>query len=322
MHGALVLYKASAPGSLLLLGEYAVLHGKMAVVCAIDKRIIVTIEPRRDNRIHIHSSLGTWSGLLEDLVRQPPLDFVLEALVSKKQALLSGCHIHIEAEFSSDIGLGSSAAVTVALMSALNQWLSQEPVTKEQLWQQVKAVISLVQGNGSGADIAASIYGGVIAFRSAPFYIASLQNHPPLCAVYSGKKTTTAKAIEIVRQRYTQNPQHFDRLFEHLDTISQQGVDAIHREDWESLGRLFTEAQEQMNQLGVTDTALSDIIQTLHQQPTIFGAKISGSGLGDCAIGLGFLEKALFPINEQQKNMGVRHIPVAVSAAGVMMGEY
>ncbi len=35
--------KASAPGSLMLLGEYGVLYGKHALVCAIDKRIVISI---------------------------------------------------------------------------------------------------------------------------------------------------------------------------------------------------------------------------------------------------------------------------------------
>ena len=37
-----MLFKASAPGSLMLLGEYAVLQGKSALVCAIDKRMMVS----------------------------------------------------------------------------------------------------------------------------------------------------------------------------------------------------------------------------------------------------------------------------------------
>jgi mevalonate kinase len=41
----MLMYKASAPGSLMLLGEYAVLHDYPALVCAIDKRISVIIEP-------------------------------------------------------------------------------------------------------------------------------------------------------------------------------------------------------------------------------------------------------------------------------------
>ena len=49
-------FKASAPGSLMLLGEHAVLHGKPALVGALDKRITVTLTPMRHDRIEIISN--------------------------------------------------------------------------------------------------------------------------------------------------------------------------------------------------------------------------------------------------------------------------
>lgn len=52
-------YKASAPGSLMLLGEYAVMHDYPALVCAIDKRITVTLVPSDDEVIEIDSALGS-----------------------------------------------------------------------------------------------------------------------------------------------------------------------------------------------------------------------------------------------------------------------
>ena len=55
--------KASAPGSLMLMGEHAVLHGKKALVCAIDQRISVSLTPREDARISIVSALGEYSAI-------------------------------------------------------------------------------------------------------------------------------------------------------------------------------------------------------------------------------------------------------------------
>lgn len=320
IHGVLVLYKASAPGSLMLLGEYAVLHDKTAIVCAIDKRIEVTLSPRKDEHININSSLGHYCTSINAVVTEKPFEFVLNALKAKK--LPSGCDITIHAEFSSDIGLGSSAAVSVALVTVLNQWLGQTHLTKEQLWQDVKAVILKTQGKGSGADIAASIYGGVIAFRHNPLFVTPLKQLPPICAVYSGKKTTTMKAIEIVKERHGKNPQQFEELFDAVDYLSHQAVDAINHKDWESLGHLFNEAQTFMDQLGVNNAILKDIIQTLRQQPHVLGAKISGSGLGDCAIGLAQVDDGIFPTDDEQKKLGVKQIPIVLSTKGVIASEH
>ena len=61
-----MLFEASAPGSLMLMGEYAVLKGAAALCAAIDKRIYVKLTPRNDQKIMIHSALGEFSCDLAD----------------------------------------------------------------------------------------------------------------------------------------------------------------------------------------------------------------------------------------------------------------
>jgi mevalonate kinase len=63
-----------------------------------------------------------------------------------------------------------------------------------------------------------------------------------------------------------------------------------------------------MDALGVNDLALSDIIYSLRKSEVILGAKISGSGLGDCVIALGTDDSLALPYEM---------IPVAVSGVGV-----
>lgn len=305
----------------MLLGEYAVLHDKTAIVCAIDKRITITLCPRHDEHITIHSSLGNYDTHIQALTLKPPFEFVLGALKAKQKKLPSGCDITINAEFPSHVGLGSSAAVTVALIAVLNLWLGHTHLAKEQLWQEAHAIILEVQGKGSGADIAASIYGGVIAFRNNPLHVTPLEQAPPICAVYSGKKTATKSAIAIVKKRYDKNPQYFENLFNALEQTSQQAIGAINNKDWRSLGHLCNDAQHAMNRLGVNNAILENIIQTLQEQPNIFGAKISGSGLGDCAIGFGRINEGIFPSDNQQKALGVTQIPLTIATQGVNAGE-
>lgn len=308
-------YHSSAPGSLMLLGEYAVLNGKNALVCAIDKRIHVTIIPRKDNQLYIHSALGQYRGSIHPIRIESPLEFVLTTLQSK--SLPTGCEIIIEAEFASDLGLGSSAAVTVALQRALNHWLKQTALTKEQLWHETFTTIQRVQGNGSGADLAASIYGGIITFQNSPLRITPLKNIPPICAIYSGNKTTTKKAIDKVRQQREQMSDFFQKMDDEVNQLSHQAVPAINQADWQTLGRLFNCAQDYMNRLGTSNETLDNIIQTLQQVPTIYGAKISGSGFGDCVVGLGKLEHKIFPHNEKQRRLGVKQISTTITPMGV-----
>ena len=54
-------FSASAPGSLMILGEYGVMFGKYALVGAIDQYITVTLTERSDQQIEIYSALGEYS---------------------------------------------------------------------------------------------------------------------------------------------------------------------------------------------------------------------------------------------------------------------
>ena len=47
-------YSATAPGSLMLLGEHAVLAGKSALVCAVNKRMRITLTPNASQIVTIN----------------------------------------------------------------------------------------------------------------------------------------------------------------------------------------------------------------------------------------------------------------------------
>ena len=53
----------------------------------------------------------------------------------------------------------------------------------------------------------------------------------------------------------------------------------------------------------------------LNSDPGIYGAKISGSGLGDCVIGIGMGCDKLSEI--EQKGNGIKKMPVSVSLQGI-----
>ena len=50
--------KASAPGKVILFGEHFVVYGVKAILCAINKRIMVTAEKSEENKIFIKSNIG------------------------------------------------------------------------------------------------------------------------------------------------------------------------------------------------------------------------------------------------------------------------
>ena len=51
--------KASSPAKVILFGEHFVVYGVKAILCAIDKRITVTAETIKENKISIKSNIGS-----------------------------------------------------------------------------------------------------------------------------------------------------------------------------------------------------------------------------------------------------------------------
>jgi mevalonate kinase len=282
----------------MLLGEHAVLHGHRAMVCAINRRITVRLTPAPEDTVKIVSDLGEYESPLMDLVDHPSFLFVLQAIRQQIDHLPAGFELKISSEFSSDIGFGSSAAVTVATQGALMQWIMGEAPQSETLFAQSLKTVRAVQGGGSGADLAASVYGGIVGYRSGKAF-SSFGVSVPLTAVYCGYKTPTAEVIAQVNDRFNEHPEKFERIYNEIDQGVEEAVHHLQNHDLPAFGRILDHHQLLMNEMGVNTSELEEIVAALQADPDIFGAKISGSGLGDCAVGVGYtdLTGSVYPVH-------------------------
>lgn len=294
----------------MLMGEYAVLHGHTALVAAIDKRITIELTPHSSSDVAIESHLGERKFPLSNLTIHAPFQFVLATFQKFKKKLTSGCKIKITSEFSDQVGFASSAAVTVALIAVLDQWLGLN-LSPMDILKYGRKIIRSVQGLGSGADIAASVFGGVIAYKARPLTVEKLAFSYPLTVVYSGYKTPTPVVVRKVEERFFQVPHLYKLICSTIGAISLSAKEAILYKDWKLLGKLMDIQQSLMKTLGVTTPQLESIVYTLTMQPNILGVKISGSGLGDCLIGLGPVESQYFSNNK------ISEIPVGITNHGV-----
>lgn len=310
------VYKASAPGSLMLMGEHAVLADKLALCAAVEQRVHVSLQPRTDNKVCLSSNaFPDYQTTINKITIEKPYQFVLGVLSAYLDDLSSGCEIHIDADFSHTMGLGSSAAVTVATVSVLRQWLAL-PLMLSDIMQSARAVVRKVQGRGSGADVAASTYGGIVAYRQEDVVPQVLTQIPELTAVYCGYKTTTPEVIKIVMERYQHQPEKLADIYQQIDACVQQTLIAWQHSDWPMVGKLMNQHFILQQALGVSDAVLDYIVNSLQQQPGCYGAKISGSGLGDCVIGLGQIKTLLFP---DQRLVNALQFSVKVIDKGVCL---
>ncbi|MEA2068781.1 MAG: GHMP kinase [Verrucomicrobiota bacterium] len=283
----------SAPGSLMLLGEHAVLHGHQALVCAINRRITVRLLPTSEDSVRIVSSLGNYRAPLEGLVDHPSFRFVLQAIRQQADRIATGFELKIDSGFSADIGFGSSAAVTVATHAALMHWIMGEAPKPETLFSQALETVQAVQGRGSGADLAASVFGGIVGYSTEPEF-QPVELSVPLTAVYCGYKTPTPEVILKVEQLRADDPGKYGRIYSEMDRSVGEAVSCLRNHDFPAFGKILNRNQELMDEMGVNTPELREIVAALQAAPDVFGAKISGSGLGDCAVGIGYAEPSGF----------------------------
>ncbi len=295
-------WQSSAPANSMILGEHSVVYGHPAIACALDQFIYIDWQSRCDQEIHIHSELANHSTDIQSLLTQkqaihPQLKFVCHALAEFANHLPFGLTVRIRSEFSSTIGLGSSAAVLAAMLNGLNQITEQQKSILE-LFAIGHSIILKIQGRGSGTDLAASLSGGVIYFqpRSSehPLQIKSLtqlNQDFPVTLIYAGYKTPTAEVLSLVAKQWQNRPSALVALYQQMGQTTQSAFEALQQQDLTQFYTLCKTYQDLMTELGVNDATLSLLIEALSACPSIQAAKISGSGLGDCVIGLGSLDQ-------------------------------
>jgi len=312
-------YQASAPGSVMLAGEHAVLHGYPALVAALDKRLQVKLTVREDTCINIHAAFGDFSTDLTQLMPVAPYQFVLMAikLWHEKNPLPVGFDLEISSEFSHQMGLGSSAAISVAVIAVLAKW-QQPNATKRDIFHLCYAVIKAVQGVGSGADVAASVFGGVNFYQLTPsITIDPLPVTLPLVLIYCGSKMPTREVVAKVEQQRLAQPAYYEQIFSQLGYCVEMACEASLAQNWHKLGHIFNRHQQLQADMQLSMPVIDDIIISLLSCAEIYGAKISGSGLGDGVIGIGSLPVNFFPATALQQQAGVQQVPVILSTEGI-----
>jgi len=296
------LFEVSVPGSVMFMGEHAVLHGYPAIVGAINRRITATLIPRSDKKINIVAekfgelklSLNAIvSGAEQTDKSVKKFNYVFAAIQQLHDIIHFGFDLQIRADFSDQLGLGSSAAVTVAVLAVISKWAAGKIDLVKIHELGVRVVHAVQNGLGSGADIAASVYGGVVFYQTQPLQIKKISAIPQITLVYAGYKTPTVAVIKKINQQAEKSPNYFNDLYQTIGNLVMQGVGCFERQDWQQLGQLFLAHFDAQRALGVSDENIDSIVEKLKNISTVCGAKISGAGLGDCIIALGQVDDSI-----------------------------
>lgn len=317
----MMLAKASAPGKVIVAGEYAVLDGAPAICMAVNRRARVSIS-LNDEPEHVVSAPGFLEkpqrfASMTDCADTLPL---LWAVWNKSEPAIDGClNIDIDSrEFVAangrKIGIGSSAAVAVALSAAIEQIAAGGRDIRDVA---IAAHRDFQGGSGSGADIACSHAGGVIVYRKeekmsqpiawpADLYFALL---------WSGCSADTAKKLN----KLANSDSHDSRteLATASDAVSQlwQSGDAA------SIVSLMSDYTKTLlrfdvdHQLGIFDAGHAQLVDAASQGDVAY--KPCGAGGGDLGIAVSANESALSGFVDDARQQGFELLELSIDATGV-----
>lgn len=307
-------YVARAPGKLFLLGEYAVLDGGPSIVAAIDRHVEVRVTPHRSSSLTRIAAPGHFevvevrrgNGTSAPGEVRLALTAIETAMQTSPELAELGFDVEIRnrleegADSGQKLGLGASAAVTVALVAALRTVAGGDvAAARDEIFATAFAAHRRAQGGvGSGADVAASTYGGVLLFEPKPESLPAVRALmlPPrtqLAAAWSGRASATAPLVRSYlaldgecavaagrsarRDFVRESRASVDAFVGALDGgwLSSRSVS----DNGEALERLGRRAG-----LDLLTPALERLVDLARAAGA--GAKLSGAGGGDCAIAL------------------------------------
>ena len=279
--------KASAPGKIILFGEHFVVHGTMAILGAINKRVTVISDKNETQNISIKSSLGENSIPISESVENvdsmfKPFFFIAKKIINENN-FSNGIDIEIQSDIPIGAGLGSSSACCVAAAASISNLFSE--LEKNQILNIAIEAEKTIFPNTSGADCTVSVFGGIIGYQKDSGYkIIETDHEFDFIVVNSKKPHSTSIVVDRVNKFKSSNEKIFRELCEEETRLIDKVTDSLQTFDLETIGKCMSQNQIFLEQLGVSNDQLLEIIKLIEKET--FGAKITGAGDGGCIIAL------------------------------------
>ncbi|MET8700996.1 phosphomevalonate kinase [Kitasatospora sp. NPDC004723] len=338
MSGARPPVVRRAPGKLFVAGEYAVVEpGGAAILVAVDRHITATVtEPAAGPGVLLSSDLAAapvrwrWrEGRLDPVGAADPartrreLAHVVAAVETVARLLAEHgrpapeLDLAISSRLHQDgvkFGLGSSGAVTVATVAAVAAYAGLA-LSAEQRYRLALLASAGLDPKGSGGDLAASTWGGWIAYRSPdraavldlarrrgvagalaePWPGFAVRRLPPVPGLalevgWTGTPASTADLVSGLHRRGPRGTPAHRRYTAAAEDVVRAAAEAFEQGDRPGLLEQIRCARRELARLddavglGVFTPALTALCEAA--EAVGGAAKPSGAGGGDCGIAL------------------------------------
>lgn len=279
-----------APGKIILFGEHAVVYGQPAIAIPVARvNATARVIP------NISGAPGLVRLVAQDIHLDAPLDRLpashpLASAVRATLAEVSPNHtpaftVLVDSSIPISAGMGSGAAVTVALIRALSAFLGH-PLPDDRVSEIAFEVEKLHHGTPSGIDNTVIAYQKPVYFKKGfPPEILKVEKPTHWVIADSGQKTSTKTTVAAVRKLYEENPETVQGIFNRIGEIVIAARTTLTEAELTELGKLMNENQSLLQALNVSSDKL-DMLCKVALDAGAVGAKLSGGGRGGNMISL------------------------------------
>ncbi|MFQ5942177.1 MAG: mevalonate kinase [Anaerolineales bacterium] len=277
--------KASAPGKVILLGEHAAVYGRPALAAPVQAvRADAEVLPLDTDRIRIEAPDIGMEAYLDELPDSQPLAMAIRLSIKESQAS-GGFQVSIASDIPPASGLGSSAAVSVAIIRAVSKHFEHE-IAADRVAQLAFEIEKLHHGDPSGID------NTVVAFEIPVLFTKGEEPRPlgvtgrfQFLIADTGEPSPTKDLVTMLRGRWSGDSEFVDALFDSIGELTEQAAASIGRGEKSNLGPLMNHCQTLLETLGVSGPSLEKLILAARNAGAL-GAKLSGAGGGGIMIAL------------------------------------
>ena len=274
-------------GKIILLGEHAVVYGRHAIAAPLPLAIQAHVERGGDGVQLIIPRWGVEQRLHRTAEKQHSFEKSLAMIFGTLGLGNESMRIEIFPNVPRAMGLGGSAAIAVATIRALDRCFGIG-LDDERVNELAFECEKIAHGTPSGIDNTLSVYGQTMLFRAgdAPLRrVIEIERPVQLVVGISGIESLTAATVARVRKAREAHPKLYEEIFDQIDSLVLQGVDALAGHDLETLGELMNVCQGLLNAMQVSSWELEEMIQIARRHGAL-GAKLTGGGGGGSIIAL------------------------------------
>jgi hydroxymethylglutaryl-CoA reductase len=272
----------TAAGKVILLGEHAVVYGKHALALPIPNAVTATVH---EAAAGVVLEVPDWGVSREISPDEGGAAAAVRRIIENLGIEREGFVIRVRSALPSAMGLGSSAALAVAIVRAFDRLLGLS-LDDARINEIAFDCEKLAHGNPSGIDNTLATYARPTLFCNGESFRSEeleLAQALPIVIACSHQKGATHEQVAGVRARYERQPAPYAAIFDQVDALSLAGAEALLAGDYTKLGELMNVCQGLLNALGVSTPELERMVD-IAREAGAAGAKLTGAGGGGSIV--------------------------------------